>query len=258
MECLKEALPACPHLIRAVDGVVRGGSQTGRFERRCLDPNKWHRCLETSVGETRVQEVAGTWADWAWPSAAETSNADDFDEPIGFPQGDSWTISCRVNVDGLQNFGTAAPGVKGQHATQVAEQCARDGRDEGAGIMVVPCTGHQKKVAGESLGRAFFPWVSFPSLSRAARNCGSPPGTKEFDMPNAVVHFALDFARQYGLDLPCFRRYYASKAEWRKVVMSWFSLPEHDAKKALLMACFGFAFPSRATGLPVACHCWKF
>ena len=253
MECLKEALPACPHLIRAVDGVVRGGSQTGRFERRCLDPNKWHRCLETSVGETRVQEVAGTWADWAWPSAAETSNADDFDEPIGFPQGDSWTISCRVNVDGLQNFGTAAPGVKGQHATQVAEQCARDGRDEGAGIMVVPCTGHQKKVAGESLGRAFFPWVSFPSLSRAARNCGSPPGTKEFDMPNAVVHFALDFARQYGLDLPCFRRYYAFKAEWRKVVMSWFSLPEHDAKKALLMACFGFAFPSRATGLPVAC-----
>lgn len=72
-------------------------------------------------------------------------------------------------------------------------------------------------------------------------------------MPNAVVHFALDFARQYGLDLPCFRRYYAFKAEWRKVVMSWFSLPEHDAKKALLMACFGFAFPSRATGLPVAC-----
>ena len=72
-------------------------------------------------------------------------------------------------------------------------------------------------------------------------------------MPNAVVHFVLDFARQYGLDLPCFRRYYAFKAEWRKVVMSWFSLPEHDAKKALLMACFGFAFPSRATGLPVAC-----
>ena len=40
---------------------------------------------------------------------------------------------------------------------------------------------------------------------------------------------------------------------WRKIVMQWFALAEQDAKKTLLQACFGFAFPSRASGKPVIC-----
>ena len=252
VEYLKESILEFPHLIRSVDGQVRAGNALDRFERRCLNVDAWQTCLQTCLGEARVEEIAGTWQDWSWPQAAEASLADTMDDPTGLPRGDSWTISCNINLEGLKQYAASTLGEKGLHARQVAEICERDNETVGD-LVTVKTTGHQKTVAGESLGRVFFPWVSFPTLSRSARSYGSPLGTKEFDMPNAVIHFALKFAEEYAMDLPCFRRYHAFKAEWRQVVMSWFSFSEHDAKKALLMASFGFAFPSRASGSPVAC-----
>ena len=251
VEYLKDSLQQFPHLIRLVDGLQRAGAPLDRFERWCLDADSWHQCLQTCLESQNIPEVVGTWNDWLWPSAAEAS-AYNTDETPGFPRGDAWEISCRMDVAGLKEFAEMVPGDKGEHARLLAELCEREGTIEGD-VTILSTLGHQKKVAGASLGRVFFPWISFPNLSRSARDFGSPPGTKEFDMPNAVVHFALVWAKEYGLDLPCFQRYHANKGTWRKIVMQWFALAEQDAKKALLQACFGFAFPSRASGKPVIC-----
>ena len=206
---LKEALAEFPHLIRTVAGLQRGGAALDRFERRCLDPEAWRQCLATCLEEQEPAEVVGTWADWPWPQMAEPS-AYGIDEPAGFPQGEGWTIASRMDVAGLRAFAAMLPGEKGEHARLLADLCEKEGHNEGD-IMILSTRGHQKKVAGASLGRVFFPWLSFPNLSRAAREFASPPGTKEFDMPNAVVHFALELAEEYGLELPCFQRYRANK-----------------------------------------------
>lgn len=251
VDYLKESLSEFPHLLRLVDGLQRGGTQLDRFERRCLDPIRWEQCLETCLGKDQILEVAGGWQHWTWPRAAEAAT-NNIEDTTAFPRGDAWTISCRINLPGLKAFAAAMPGDKGEHARLLAEVCEREAVAEG-NTSVLTTVGHQKNIAGNSLGRVFFPWKSFPNLSRSARAFGSPVGTKEFDMPNAVVHFALEFAQEFGLTLPCFQRYHAHKAHWRKIVMEWFSLSEHDAKKTLLQACFGFAFPSRLGGSTSVC-----
>ena len=54
VEYLKDSLQQFPHLIRLVDGLQRAGAPLDRFERRCLDADSWHQCLQTCLESQNI------------------------------------------------------------------------------------------------------------------------------------------------------------------------------------------------------------
>ena len=123
-----------------------------------------------------------------------------------------------------------------------------DASSSAAGVTAVIIVGHQKILDDQSVGRVAFPWSSLPHLTREARAAASPEGSREFDMPNAVVFFALQIGKELNVDLPAFARYSAHKALWRKAVMQWLGMSMHDAKKTLLRAVFRVSLSLSASG----------
>jgi hypothetical protein len=105
--------------------------------------------------------------------------------------------------------------------------------------------GRPKLVNGSPLGRCYFGPCGYPSLSQSARAAAYPKSSIEFDMPNAVVHFATQLAEGLGLSLALMKKYVKHKDAWRKAVSMCLDMGLEDAKKMLLKASYGYAFPGR-------------
>ena len=103
--------------------------------------------------------------------------------------------------------------------------------------------GHQKLVDKKALGRYFFPWLSFPNLSKAARAAASPKHSIEFDQPAAVAHAIIQLAAELRVSVPFFHRYRKYKRAWREATSKYFGLGTGEAKRLLQKAVFGFAHP---------------
>ncbi|CAJ1427843.1 unnamed protein product [Effrenium voratum] len=149
----------------------------------------------------------------------------------------------RVDVESFEKY--VAEG-KDSRPQQVAEYMrlisSHVERDECG--MFMRHRGVQKVVAGQPLGRYYFPALSPPNLSRAARAALFPAGSYEFDQPTAVVHFMLERAEELGVCACLLEKYKTHKAQWREAVQRYFDLPSlADAKTLLQKATFGFAQP---------------
>ena len=149
----------------------------------------------------------------------------------------------RVDVESFEKY--VAEG-KDSRPQQVAEYMrlisSHVERDECG--MFMRHRGVQKVVAGQPLGRYYFPALSPPNLSRAARAALFPAGSYEFDQPTAVVHFMLERAEELGVCACLLEKYKTHKAQWREAVQRYFDLPSlADAKTLLQKATFGFAHP---------------
>ncbi|CAJ1383781.1 unnamed protein product [Effrenium voratum] len=190
--------------------------------------------------------VFGTWKDWTWPSELTGERAGDEVnecEEHGFADGPHWDFMFRVDVESFEKY--VAEG-KDSRPQQVAEYMrlisSHVERDECG--MFMRHRGVQKVVAGQPLGRYYFPALSPPNLSRAARAALFPAGSYEFDQPTAVVHFMLERAEELGVCACLLEKYKTHKAQWREAVQRYFDLPSlADAKALLQKATFGFAHP---------------
>lgn len=78
--------------------------------------------------------------------------------------------------------------------------------------------GRKKVVAGDPLGRHFFPHPTFPNLSRRAREAACPAGTVEFDQSTAIVSIMIKAATSHAIPTPCLRLYQQHKNAWRSAV----------------------------------------
>ena len=93
------------------------------------------------------------------------------------------------------------------------------------------------------MGRHFFPHVSFPALTRAARQAISPDGSVEFDQETAVVSIMVREAKKRNIDTPCLALYSQNRDLWRRAVATYLDTSIESAKTILMKATFGFALP---------------
>ena len=256
VDFLKDSIKSFPCLIRQVDGMCRGGATLDRFERRAVDVNKWQACLEDCAQASSASSVFGGWLDWQWASDASGQGVwiAAGMAPCALPQGDQWQITHCVNVSGLERYLEAGgPDMdRWEQARDFLTAC-RQGQDDNVNVVQVRSVGHQKLVGGTSMGRFFFGHLSMTNLSRQARAAASPAGSIEYDMPNAIVHCALEIGQEQQLQMPCFKLYAEHKQQWRQCVSQWLSITLEEAKTMLLKACFGYVFPSKIEGCVVAC-----
>lgn len=250
VDCLKEGIVDFPNLIRLVDGLHRGGVSHARFERRSVDVSKWEGLLREVAGEA-VVDVFGSWAEWSWPPEA-MAWVEPMQDPLTFANGEGWPVDFLVDAVKLAAYVAEE---KDSRQTQVEEflaRCEADGTvSEDDGLTKVPHMGHQKIVNGGPLGRYYFGKNGYPTLSKQARAAAYPIASVEFDMPNAVVHFACALGKDKGLSLVLMQKYVAHKDAWRKAVCDYYGLGLEDAKKLLLKACYGFSFPGQLGVCPL-------
>ena len=249
---MKEAILEYPNLIRVVEGQVRSGVVLDRFERRQVDVCEWEGILAGLVEGRGVEEVFGGWWNWRWgPSAV--SWVEPLHGSLALPDGDPWHLDFLVDMNKLLEYASSGQDARQPQVEQFVQQCHADGVQEEDGLLRVRHIGRQKVVEGAPLGRHFFGPHSYPCLSRQARAAAYPAASKEFDMPNAIVHFACQVGDAHGVTMPLFRKYVAHKAAWRSAVSKWLDLSLEDAKKMLLKACYGFSLPSRSGGSSKVC-----
>ncbi|CAJ1431563.1 unnamed protein product [Effrenium voratum] len=221
-----------------------------RFERRLLDVAEWERCLATCAGEGSFVQIFGSWPQWQWHDQKEW--VDPVPELRRLPDGDAWEVTCAVDLQRLRDYMSQGRDRRQVQVQDFVAMCEAQGRQSGS-LHLLLTVGHQKVAAGRSLGRVFFPWLSVPNLSREARRHAAPANSVEFDIPNAVVHFAVQLAESDGLEMPCFKLYCSYKECWRRAVATWYKLQEQDSKKELLRACFGCTYARRVDGELLAC-----
>lgn len=236
---LAEAIINYPHLLRLA------GGHKSRFERRPLDLQRMDKVLAEAVGE-RMVDVFGTWSDWQWP--VDQSGEDIWDdvcegaEPPSFENGPPWDVKFRIDVQGLREYVLQGTDPRQEQVEQFLQLVDRESKQDAQGTFLRQ-DGRQKVVAGHPMGRFFFPWLSYPNLSKAARAAASPAAAVEFDQPNAIVRFIIDLAEELGVLVPLFKKYYSHKSSWRNAVMKYMDLDLDDAKRLLTKATFGFAHP---------------
>jgi hypothetical protein len=194
-----------------------------------------------------VDAVFGTWSDWTWPTTSSHEEAwdDAFDgiELCSFQNGPAWEMKFYVDLEKLQEYARTKEDPRQDQLDEYLVLLVEHGTFDSNGFCITQ-RGHQKVVAGKPLGRWFFPWLSLLNLSKNARAAAAPSGTVEFDQPNAIVHFVVEMASELDVPVPLFRKYKEHKAAWRSCTATYMALSEAEAKKSLLTACFGFAFPS--------------
>ncbi|CAE6948302.1 unnamed protein product [Symbiodinium sp. CCMP2456] len=286
VDFLKESIQLFPNLIRLVAGQTRQGVSLDRFQRRQIDVADWERrtrrkgcrertwlacwkiacklscacepldrTLEKVAQESQEASVSDVFGSWdAWPWRPESEQWQDPEEGLQtLPKDQAWSLVCHVDVAKLRRYQDLQIDRRPEQLQAFLSSLPEDASSNAAGVTAVTIVGHQKILDEISVGRVAFPWSSLPHLTREARAAASPEGSREFDMPNAVVFFALQIGRELNVDLPAFARYSAHKALWRKAVMQWLGMSMHDAKKTLLRAVFGFASLSASGGKMSSC-----
>ena len=213
------------------------------------------RTLEEVAHESQEASVSDVFGGWdAWPWRPECEQWLDPEEGLqALPKGRAWSLVCHVDVAKLRRHEELQIDRRPEQLQAFLSCLDERASSSATGMTAVTIQGHQKILDETSIGRVAFPWSSLPHLTREARAAASPEGSREFDMPNAVVFFALQVGRELNLDLPAFVRYSAHKALWRKAVMQWLGMSMHDAKKTLLRAVFGFASLSASGGKMSSC-----
>ena len=246
VDVLKQAIKEYPNLIRVVEGIVRNGAPLDRFERRPVELHVWEGLLERIAGDD-VVTTFGAWCDWNWPPVV-----DPWVEPLRGPSrlhdGNAWDVEFLVDVQKLKAYADLQQDSRPEQVESFLALCEAHGKLEAGGLTVLEHQGRQKLVNGSPLGRHFFVEPSYPLLSRRARAAAYPASAVEFDMPNAVVHFAVQVGSQLGLSLPLMKKYVRHKESWRKAVAEFLGLSPEDSKKMLLKACYGYAFSSAFGG----------
>ena len=249
--CLKDAIVKYPNIIRMVDGQVRSGVALDRFERRQVDVDAWEKTL-ADAAPGQVHDVFGSWCDWSWGPEA-SSWLEPMQGRVALADGDVWEVDFVVDIEKFAAYASSGQDPRQGHVEEFLKLCQDAGLEMDGRLVSVPHVGRQKVVSGTSMGRYFFGAASYPALSRFARQAAYPTSAVEFDMPNAIVHFAVQVGTEHGLPMVLFKKYLQHKSIWRQAVSQWLQLGLEDSKKMLLRACYGYAFPSQANGVCNIC-----
>ena len=210
------------------------------------------RTLKGVAQEVPISDVFGSWKSWPW--RPESEKWIDPEEDIQkLENGRPWPVVCHLDMSKLRQYHETQTDRRSEQLGNFLDVVAKGAENVSDGVAAVAFRGHQKTVAGGSIGRVCFPWLSPPHLTREARAAAAPAGSCEFDMPNAVVFFAREIADELGLTLSAFQLYATYKDMWRQAVMQWLGMSMHDAKKTLLRAVFGFASVSMVGGKARSC-----